>query len=188
MYGGVDMFLLKKETENQNQLKHFEELISLEYKQLYTFLFYITKDKQLAEDALQNTMLIAYVKLHTLNHTSKFKSWIFVIGKREALKIVKKYKREVPQDELALDLIKSSQDFLLTEKIILDNELKEATVQAIQSLKSELQEIIFLHYYNDLSFKEISLVLGVNSTLIRVRHMKAKEKICKFLNQHYFKL
>lgn len=69
--------------------KRFEENMALIYKDLYKFIYSIIKNKQLAEDILQETLIKAYEKFDTIKDIRKFRSWIFTIAKMKVYRGLK---------------------------------------------------------------------------------------------------
>lgn len=158
--------------------KYFEEQISLIYKDLYKFIYSIIKNQHLTDDILQETLMKAYEKFHTIKDINKFKSWIFTIAKNESISWIKKYNREIPSEYIHLEL---SADFLgdITGDLLIKSETKEQIRESIKMLKPIDQEIMYLRYYYDLNLNEIALILNLNHNTVRTKHVRAKEKIYK---------
>lgn len=171
---------------NDIDIKEFDDNINLINKGLYLYIFNMTRNKDLAEDAMQNTLFTAYKNYSTLNDKGKFKSWIFTIAKRETMALVKKCSREMPSEEGILGVINKEQTFLLPEEKILQNELTDYVVQAINQLTPKLRVVIVLYYYENFSFKEIEKMLNVKRGTLKLRHMRAKEAIYIYLDKNYY--
>jgi RNA polymerase sigma-70 factor (ECF subfamily) len=164
---------------NKNK-RYFEEQMSLIYKDIYKFIYSIIKNKHLTEDILQETLMKAYEKFHTIRDIQKFKPWIFSIARNESLSWIKKYNREIPSEDTYLEL---SADSLgdIPEELLIKSETKEKIRESIKVLKSIDQEIMYLRYYYDLTLNEIALVLNMNENTVRTKHIRAKEKIYKHI-------
>ena len=63
------------------------------------------------------------------------------------------------------------------ENIIERQELKKMLVQALEALTENEKKVILLHYYEDLTSKEISQVLEVSESRISQLHTKALQKL-----------
>ena len=63
------------------------------------------------------------------------------------------------------------------ENIIERQELKQMLVQALEALTENEKKVILLHYYEDLTSKEISQVLEVSESRISQLHTKALQKL-----------
>lgn len=160
--------------------KCFEENVALIYKDLYRFIYSIIKNKQLADDILQETLIKAYEKFDTIKDMNRFKSWIFTIAKNESLSWIKRYNREVPSEDIILESLSyASGD--IPEELLIKDETKEYVRESIKVLNSIDQEIIYLRYYYDLTLNEIALILNINENTVRIKHMRSKEKIRKHI-------
>ena len=67
--------------------------------------------------------------------------------------------------------------FQQPEKCIEKQELKEMLVEALKTLTENEQKVITLYYYEELTLKEISLILEVSESRISQLHTKALKKI-----------
>lgn len=181
------MIWKKRKKKKPDDLQCFEDLIALIYEDLFRFIYSIAKEQTAAEDALQNALLAAYKNFDSLQDKSKFKSWMFTIARRETLSLIKKSKREIPSEGAGLEVVlNSNEEFVLPEELLLTQELREVIVKAINDLKPEMREIVTLRYYKEMSFEEIAYVLNTNVNTVRTRHMRAKNKINKYLKENYF--
>lgn len=127
----------------------------------YRYQFYITayallRNEADAEDAVCNAILSGYEHLAQLKNPKKFKSWMLTITKNEALKLCGK-RMELPGDETVEQLLPPSYDK--------HNELWDI----VQTLKEEYRIVIVLFYYNGLSLRDISDVLGISVGTVKSR-------------------
>lgn len=127
----------------------------------YRYQFYITayallRNEADAEDAVCNAILSGYEHLAQLKNPKKFKSWMLTITKNEALKLCGK-RMELPGDETVEQLLPPSYDK--------HNELWDI----VQTLKEEYRIVIVLFYYNGLSLRDISEVLGISVGTVKSR-------------------
>lgn len=127
----------------------------------YRYQFYITayallRNEADAEDAVCNAILNGYEHLAQLKNPKKFKSWMLTIIKNEALKLYRK-RMELPGDENVEQLLPPAYDS--------HNELWDI----VQTLSEEYRIVIVLFYYNDLSLKDISDILGISIGTVKSR-------------------
>ena len=69
--------------------------------------------------------------------------------------------------------------FLQPEEVVAEQELKEKLIEALELLTEKERRVIELYYYEDLTLKEISLVLEVSESRISQLHTKALLKMRK---------
>ncbi|MFT5875677.1 MAG: RNA polymerase sigma-70 factor (ECF subfamily), partial [Clostridium sp.] len=110
--------------KSNKRKKHFEQQISIIYRDLYKFIYSIVKNQNLTEDMFQQTLMKAYEKFDTIEDIKKFKSWIFTIAKNESLSWIKKYNREIPTEDTYLELLEGSSEDI-PEELLIKHEIKE---------------------------------------------------------------
>jgi len=64
------------------------------------------------------------------------------------------------------------------------NELKESLAKAIDTLKEKERKIISLYYFDELTFKEIGMVLGISESRVSQLHTRALMKIKRQIEIH----
>lgn len=69
--------------------------------------------------------------------------------------------------------------FLQPEEVVAEQELKETLIEALELLTEKERRVIELYYYEDLTLKEISLVLEVSESRVSQLHTKALLKMRK---------
>ena len=139
---------------------------------LYAVALSILKNKEDAEDAVQQTLLKAYERLDTLRFSEKFRPWILKILTNECYTVIRDRKQIV-----------------LTEDIedVPDKEIKteeKLTLwETVSHLKLEQRTVILLFYYQDLSIKEISKVLGISENTVKKRLSRARDTLRQSLEE-----
>jgi len=67
-----------------------------------------------------------------------------------------------------------------------DDDTTEAVREAISKLSASARELIFLRYYDGMSYEQISAVLGVSEQAINGRLRRAKKKMADYLRRNGF--
>jgi RNA polymerase sigma factor for flagellar operon FliA len=70
-----------------------------------------------------------------------------------------------------------STQYDLPEKVVEKKELKDILIQSLDALTEKEKKVITLYYYEDLTLKEISLILEVSESRISQLHTKALQKM-----------
>lgn len=86
---------------------------------------------------------------------------------------------EIVPDELFVD--KEAVDML--EGLIREETLM-GLIKAMEILSDNERLVLVLHYYKDMTLKDISLLMGVSDSMVSQHHMKAIRKIRKFLKRN----
>lgn len=138
-----------------------------EYRQsMFVLAISILKNETDAEDAIQNTLLLAYENLNKLRITEKFKPWLFRILTNECYKIAKKRTYYSDIDEIELE---DKNDSFSDNKALI--------WQAVNSLELNYRTVIVLFYYEDMSIKEIAKTLEISQNNVKKRLSRARDKL-----------
>lgn len=151
-----------------------EAFISLikEYEQvLYKVASRMLSNDEDVADALQETIMLGYEKIHTLKNEGYFNTWICKILINKCNYILNKNKNVIVVDEI-LPQEFNNNDFL---KIELED--------ALNSLNKEYKLAMILYYVVGLSTKEISEFIKEPEGTIKSRLSRAKV----ILRENYFK-
>ena len=154
----------------------FSQLVTRHKNRAYTTIYLIVKDRDLAEDILQDTFIKA---IHTLksgkyNEEGKFAPWITRIAHNLSIDHFRKAQRyphftleERGNIENDLDF---SEDSIEKEKINKDN--IERLQALIERLPDNQKEVLKMRHYAGMSFKDIAESTGVsiNTALGRMRY------------------
>ncbi len=119
-----------------------------------------------AEDAIQNSILLAYEHLNELLFPGKIKAWIYKILTNECYKILQKRKPMADIEEV---------EVAETEHISIDD--KVTLWDAIQSLTVEQRMVVLLYYYEGMRIKEIAKVVGATEGTIKKRLQRSREAL-----------
>lgn len=71
----------------------------------------------------------------------------------------------------------TSSHFAMPEEVLEENELKQVLAQALELLTDKEKKVIQLYYYEELTLKEISVILEVSESRISQLHTKALQKM-----------
>lgn len=160
------------------QNEAFDELL-LRYKEkLYTYISYIVKNEDLADDLFQETFVKAIVSLRNGRYTENghFYFWLTRIAHNLIINVFRSEKNVhlIYEDEEESNW-KESERMQMIDSF--DNEPKDEQVlenvkHLMNGLPENQREIMFMRFYQDMSFKEIADTKGVsiNTALGRARY------------------
>jgi RNA polymerase sigma factor for flagellar operon FliA len=83
----------------------------------------------------------------------------------------------------AADVISAGEDSL-PEKGLMQNELREQLIKAIESLNEKERTVISLYYYEHLKLAEIAKVMGVSESRVSQNHSKAILKMKSIISDY----
>ncbi|MEQ6377459.1 RNA polymerase sigma factor [Bacillaceae bacterium S4-13-56] len=161
-------------------MKDFQELYRLYSKPLYNYLFYLTSDRALAEELVQETFYQAFKSIHRFKGESSIKTWVFQIGRNVYYKHLKKNLHKHDEfDENDMKFVSLSTPDRVLEQV----EQERMLHQAIQELKEPYKQVLILRSFNELSFKEIGEMFRESENWSRVTFHRGKLKLREILKK-----
>lgn len=156
----------------------FDELLSRNQSKLFSYILFVVRDEDKANDLFQETFLKVITKLHQGRYvdSGKFGAWIM----RIAHNVIMDWYREQrsrnliePTDEN--DLSNLSGNEILDSNVenrYVNDQIMVDVKNMMNMLPPTQREVVFMRFYQDLSFKEIAETTGVsiNTSLGRMRY------------------
>ena len=163
----------------QNDQKAFNFLLDTFWDNVYGFQLKRIQNENDAEDITIQTFSRAFDRIETFDESYKFKTWLITISKNIHIDLLRKEKNSISQvisnDDKSvyqiLDESPSPEDELITEQHL------AKLLRDIKKLKPHYQEIINLRYFQELSYKEISIQLKEPINNVKVKLLTAKKLI-----------
>ena len=153
----------------------FTELCRRYWPAMVAIAHSILGQTDLAEDAAQQAFANAVRKLPQLKSKDRFGKWLAAICRNAALELYSKRHKVKIISNLSEMPVEQSR-----------NDAKEAVRKAIAGLPARAREIIFLRYYDGMTYEKISAVLGISEQAINGRLRRAKKKIKLYLRLNGF--
>lgn len=155
----------------------FGELCRRYYHSLVAVADSVLMDHHLAEDAAQEALAAACRQLPRLKKPERFGPWVAAICRNVAKDMLRELQRQrrpvEPRQGLERDCEDSNQRAILAE--------------ALQQLPQHLREVVFLRFYNEMSYRQMAKVLGATEQVIDGRLRRAKKKMAVYLNKVGFR-
>jgi RNA polymerase sigma-70 factor (ECF subfamily) len=139
-----------------------------------TIAYRVCNNMQDAEDVVQDSFVKAYHNLHTFKAESKFSTWLYSIVYNTAKTTVSKTIQYMDYDQINESDLSSDFDPM---RIIEENEKKELINTALQKMPSDESVILTLFYLEDNSLKDISKILGLTESNVKVKLHRARKRL-----------
>lgn len=156
----------------------FDLLLSRNQSRLFSYILFVVHDRDRAEDIFQETFVKVITKLHQGKYTTsgKFAAWVMRIAHNVIMDRFRDAHTQnivEPSAENDLSNIRSAdildaniEDRFVNEQVLMD-------VKKMMNLLPPMQrEVVFMRFYQEMSFKEIAETTGVsiNTSLGRMRY------------------
>ena len=171
--------------------KAFSELVSTYSDRIYNLALRILRNREDAEDVLQETFLTVLQKLDTFDGRSNFFTWIYRIATNASLMKLRKKKlvfAELPENP---DLgprheDKHFADWSQDPSINVQNEeVKKVIDKAISELSDIYRSVFILRDIEQLSIKKTSKILNISEENVKIRLRRARFYLRDKISEHF---
>ena len=156
----------------------FDELLLRNQTKLFNYIMFVVRDQELANDIFQDTFVKVITRLQEGRYsvTGKFSFWITRIAHNVIMDWYRQQHNEHVVDLLEDNDVSNSQNTdviecgreheLVNEQVLID------VKRMMNNLPTPQREVVYMRFYQELSFKEIAEVTGVsiNTALGRMRY------------------
>jgi RNA polymerase sigma-70 factor (ECF subfamily) len=147
--------------------RHYSAMVAIAYSRLC--------DRDLAEDAAQEAFFVAFRAISKLKKEENFGRWLAGICRNIAGDMAKEKAKHrlVPNrhcDSPSKDNNEETENVEMVRSVVAD-------------LPVKMRELIFLRYYNQMSYQQIGEMLGISQEAVNGRLRRAKKIIAKELRR-----
>lgn len=161
------------------------EDIIIEYRDgLIFYLYKLVGSAERAEELAEDTFVLLCTKKPKDKQKCSFKTWLYAIGRNLTIDDLR---RSAKQTVLPLDTYEplcSDQDS--PEKEYIRDSKKAVVNKALNKLKPEYRQVLWLLYFEDLPYKEISIVMNKSVHATQMLAGRAKQALKKELIKEGF--
>ena len=164
--------------------QELEKIYNDSYRAVYWTAMSFLKNEADAEDIVQETFLALIKSYDTIADKSKVNAWLKKTAANKCLDRIKLTKTVNVEDEFFENVEDVAEDFL-PDSLVESAEMRKAIMDIIEkSLSEEIRKTLILYYFDEMTTKEISEVLGVPQGTILWRLNYAKKKIKKEVEKY----
>lgn len=163
----------------KGEVSAFAQLVELYEKEIITYCYYITRDKEEAKDLAQEVFLKAFLNLKSLRNNDDFKYWLLRIARNSCFKKIGQIKKEKKLIE------KEEEKTTTIVEELIENDRKNKIMNALNKLNQKDKEIIILRDIQDFSYLEISKILKISMNSVKVRLFRARKNLKKLIEDEY---
>lgn len=155
----------------------FDTLLARYQQKIYSYILFRVHDDEVADDLFQETFMKAIVTIRQGRYveSGRFSAWLTRIAHNL---VIDKYRQDrnsnvISNDASDADLFNdvSLSDITVEMKMITEQSLTDVG-RLLKELPDNQKEVLYMRFYQDLSFKEIADATGVsiNTALGRMRY------------------
>lgn len=157
--------------------KAFDLLLSRNQEKLFTYILFVVRDREMANDMFQETFFKVVSRLQQGKYIAngKFSAWLMRIAhnvimdwyRQQRAQNIVDAPKENDLSNVGSTLLESSR-----EGELVNNQVMEDVRRMMSHLPASQREVVFMRFYQQMSFKEIAEAMGVsiNTALGRMRY------------------
>ncbi len=174
--------------------KAFDELLTRTQSKLFTYIMFVVRNEDVANDIFQETFVKVITKLQEGKYTDsgKFTFWLTRIAHNAIMDWYRAQKGEhivdLADDNDLSKLHGECVQDTFRESEMVNEQVRQDVKRLMEALPATQREVVFMRYYQQLSFKEIAELTGVsiNTSLGRMRY--ALMNLRKMAKEHQIEL
>lgn len=141
----------------------FRRLYYLWEPALSSYLFQVTKSKELTSEIVQDVFLKIWMTRETLHEIKNFKAYLFVISKNQAINALKKSIVELEKFKIFAE-----NPHLYEDEVDEKKEYQYSLIdEAIDQLPARQKEVFLMHRYDRMTYQEIADRLGIGKESVK---------------------
>lgn len=152
----------------------FEVLVNKYGDYVFGYIFKQVKDRNIAEEVVQNTFIKAFRNLGNFDRHKPFLPWIMKIARND---LMDHYRRESKRN--AVDIDENFQNIVDNNseptRVLEEKERLMKIDNIINSMKDKYRTLILLKYIQDMSYEEISKELNISVSKVKWRLYEARK-------------
>ncbi|MGB5410337.1 MAG: sigma-70 family RNA polymerase sigma factor [Woeseiaceae bacterium] len=166
---------MNSSTEATARRRRFDQLVGVFYADMYRYAAWLSRDRAIAEDVVQEALLRAWKSLDALRDDAAAKPWLLTIVRRENARYFERKRLET----VDIDELSAAQAALLAEQP--DRELDEMR-EAIFELDDDYREPLVLQVMMGYSTTEIAELMGLKQGAVLTRLHRARHKLKEIID------
>ena len=151
------------------------ELIEHYAPSLLLFINRYVNNLSVAEELMEDTFCDLVIKKHHFKGEGSFKTYLFAIGRHKAADYMRrrsKYGFE-PIEDIEAEL----RDIRSLEEMVLKEEQEKALWRAMDDINDDYRSVLYLFYFEELSYDEISKILKKSKSQIKNLVYRARQSL-----------
>jgi RNA polymerase sigma-70 factor (ECF subfamily) len=157
----------------------FRRLYAHYHRRLHRFLMRLTRERQLTEEVINDTMMVVWQHAGDFRGASRVSTWILGIAYRRALKTLERSRNASAQDVIVAAA--SMPDGVLLDALSQGTETHDWIDSALAKLSPEHRMVIELAYFLGLSCEEIAEIVGCPLGTVKTRMFYGRERLRQVL-------
>ena len=158
------------EKAKRGDINAFEQLVRAYTRLVFSAAYEVLEDRDMTQDAVQETFLKAWVKIKGFRGQSRFSTWLYSIARNTALDMLRRRKRDAA---VSIDDV--------PEPSGQPGKAQQVLFVAMEKLSQRERECLLMRFQAGMTSAEIGEVLGLTEGNVRVIMFRARKKLRELL-------
>ena len=177
-----DEDLVRSYIDSQN-INYFNALYDRYSDKIFAKCYSMLKEVNASEDATQEIFVKILLSLSKFNFQSKFSTWVYSVTYNFCIDVIRKNKKNI------LEYQENWSEKGVIDSEISDHEILEKNVsqlyEVMEVMPTDDKMVLLMKYHDDMSIKEMSLILNKSESAIKMKILRAKERFVKIFDEKY---
>jgi RNA polymerase sigma-70 factor (ECF subfamily) len=152
-------------------------LLTRNWTWLKGLVYSIVSQADQIDDVLQDICIRVIRKIDTLREPERFRPWLAVLARREALRFRQRRAKQPMQLQEEFAEQTGDQKARQSSESMEQKELYGQIITAVQSLPEKYRQVFMLQHSGDLTYGQIAEILDVPITTVQIRLVRARRMI-----------
>lgn len=161
--------------------KAFREIVAAYSERLYWHVRRLVCSHEDADDLIQEIFIKVWTSLPSFRGDSRLYTWLYRIATNETLNWLQKQKVRAALRFESLDSVMA--DKIADDPHFNGDELQRSLMKAIQTLPEKQRAVFMMRYFDEMSYEEISEIVGTSVGALKASYHFAAEKIKNLLKK-----
>ncbi|PYZ92095.1 RNA polymerase sigma factor SigX [Salipaludibacillus keqinensis] len=168
--------------------EEFERLYNTYHHQLFQYLFYLVRSREVAEELVQEVYIKVLDSFDTFEGKSTEKTWLYSVAKHVAIDWIRKQTRKKRKAE-GKEYEWSEREFEvedknpLPEEIVIQKDEVQQIYKMLEKCSEDQQQVVLLRYVQALSISETADILGWTESKVKTTQHRAIKMLKKHLEK-----
>ena len=169
----------------KGKIGSWEQIFKRYYKDLYGYGLKLAGCPDMVKDGIQELFVILWDRRQYLDRVDSVKAYLLVSLRRSLLKKLEKQQRYRYHRSETTNFVHQMQ--ISPEELVIRDEMKygklRALYQALELLPVRQKEVLYLKYFNGMSYDEMEQILSINYQSIRNHVCRGIKRLREILDR-----
>lgn len=161
----------------KRDLAAFEQMYRRYHPKLVRFLLNLTRRPTIADEVINDTMMVVWEKPDSFRGASKFSTWVFSIAYRKAMGALRKQDEAVEDSRAAERIsVEAAPDYGIAAQ-----RTHTMLADAMQALSADHRAVVDLTYFHEVGYREIAEIMACPVDTVKTRMFHARRHLKQML-------